>query len=99
LGERGLSADLVEKQIVSTVDPGALATTGRIPFAPAAKKTLELSLRETLALRDRRIESKHLLLALLRERKGVAAQLLARHGVDRGHLLAALESREPDVGE
>ncbi len=99
LGERGLGADLVEKQIMSTVDPGAGATTGRIPFAPAAKKVLELSLREARALRDTRIESTHLLLALLRERKGVAAQLLARYGVDRDHVLAALESREPDAGE
>ena len=99
LAELGLSRELVEEQIVSTVGRGTARTTGRIPFAPAAKKVLELSLREALALGDTRIGTEHLLLALLRERKGAAAQLLARHGVDRDQLLAILDSHEPAAGE
>jgi hypothetical protein len=89
LGELGLGPELVE-EIVSTAGDDAATTAGRIPFAPAAKKVLELSLREALALRDTRIESTHLLLALLRERKSAAARLLARHGVDRARVLAVL---------
>lgn len=99
LAGRGLSRAVVEGQIVSTVDRESATTTGRIPFAPAAKQVLELSLREALAVGDTRIGAEHLLLALIRQRKGAAAQLLARHGVDRDHVLAALDLREPGAGE
>jgi Clp amino terminal domain, pathogenicity island component len=86
-----VSRDVTEEEIVSLVGRGRAATAGHIPFAPSAKKVLELSLRESIRLGHRHIGTEHLLLALLRERDGVAAQLLERHGVDRKRVFAALE--------
>ncbi|MGZ4625057.1 MAG: Clp protease N-terminal domain-containing protein, partial [Kineosporiaceae bacterium] len=67
----------------------ARQTGGRVPFTARAKKVLELSLREALALRHGHIGSEHILLGLLREREGLAATLLAERGVDLGALRAA----------
>ena len=64
-------------------------TGGRVPFTARAKKVLELSLREALALRHGHIGSEHILLGLLREREGLAATLLTERGVDLGALRAA----------
>ncbi len=65
------------------------------PFAPRAKKVLELSLREAIALHHNFIGSEHILLGLLREGDGVAAKILADAGVDfallRAHTVAALK--------
>jgi ATP-dependent Clp protease ATP-binding subunit ClpC len=55
--------------------------SGHIPFTPRAKKVLELSLREALDLGDDHIGTEHILLALIREGDGVAAQVLAGAGV------------------
>ncbi len=55
---------------------------GHIPFTPRAKKTLELSLREALALGHRYIGTEHILLGVLREGQGLAALLLSRTGLD-----------------
>lgn len=55
---------------------------GHIPFSPRAKKVLELSLRESLALRHRHIGPEHILLGLLREGGGLAARVMADQGVD-----------------
>jgi ATP-dependent Clp protease ATP-binding subunit ClpA len=64
---------------------------GRLPMTPRAKKALELSLREALALRNGAIGTEHVLLGLSREGQGVAAMILARHSVDRPGLLAAMD--------
>lgn len=57
------------------------ARSGHIPFTPRAKKALELSLREALRLKHRHIGTEHLLLGLLREGAGLAAQVLVGSGV------------------
>ncbi|HVN14076.1 MAG TPA: Clp protease N-terminal domain-containing protein [Kineosporiaceae bacterium] len=62
---------------------------GRVPFTARAKKVLELSLREAIALRHGRIGSEHILLGLLREGDGLAATVLAERGVDVRALRAA----------
>ncbi len=67
----------------------ARQTGGRVPFTARAKKVLELSLREALALRHGHIGSEHILLGLLREREGLAATLLTERGVDLRALRAA----------
>ena len=54
---------------------------GHIPFTPRAKKVLELALREALALQHKRIGTEHILLGLIRERDGLAAELLAQRDV------------------
>ena len=58
------------------------APTGHIPFTPRAKKVLELSLREALQLGHNYIGTEHILLGLIREGEGVAAQVLQKLGAD-----------------
>jgi hypothetical protein len=71
------------------------AVRGHIPFTPRAKKVLELSLREAIRLGHRSIGTEHVLLGLVREGEGLAAEILVLHGVDLGDLrqrvLAALD--------
>ena len=56
-------------------------STGRVPFTPRAKKVLELALRESKALRHHYIGTEHILLGLVREREGLAAEMLAERNV------------------
>lgn len=65
----------------------------RPPFAPRAKKVLELSLREAVRLKDTHIGSEHVLLGLLREGNGLAAKILVGKGID----LAELRQRTLDA--
>ena len=60
--------------------PGPAGAGGHIPFTPRAKKVLELSLREALQLGHNYIGTEHILLGLIREGEGVAAQVLVRVG-------------------
>jgi ATP-dependent Clp protease ATP-binding subunit ClpA len=64
----------------------------RLPFSPAAKKSLELSLREALRLHDRTIDADHLALGLLRTSDGAAAAILSRLDVDIPALRRSLEA-------
>ena len=98
LDQCGLHRAAVEDDVVAIVGRGSDPPTGNIPFARSAKKALELSLREAIALGHRRIGTEHLLLALLQERKGVAAQVLAHHDVDHAHIVALLLERERPEG-
>jgi ATP-dependent Clp protease ATP-binding subunit ClpA len=68
--------------------PGPI--TGRIPFTPRAKKALELSLREAVALGHTSIGTEHLLLGLVREGEGLAAQILAARGASARTIRAAV---------
>ena len=89
----GVTAAEVEQEVVSVVGRGPEPTKGHIPFSPGAKKALELSLPEAIASAHRRIGTEHLLLALMRERTGAAAQLLARHGVELDRVVAFVRER------
>jgi len=82
----GISREDVRGQVEEIIGHGQASRPGPIPFTCRAKKVLELSLREALALGHHYIGSEHLLLGLLREGEGVAAQVLTRLGV--GHALA-----------
>ena len=99
LARCGISQDVVEQEVVAVGGSGTSAARGHIPFSPAAKKVLELSLRESLALGHRHIDTAHVLLALLRERKGVAARLLDRHGVDRDRVLRIMREGVSATGD
>jgi hypothetical protein len=92
------SAALESCGLAAAVGRGA-TTKRRLPFAPGAKQALELSLREALALGSRRIGSEHLALALLRDRRSLAARVLARHDVDHQRVLAAVVERGEPPGE
>ena len=78
----GISLEAVRQQVEKIIGRGQQAPSGHIPFTPRAKKVLELSLRESLQLGHNYIGSEHILLGLLREGDGVAAQVLVRLGAD-----------------
>jgi ATP-dependent Clp protease ATP-binding subunit ClpA len=78
----GISLEAVRLQVEEIIGPGQEAPSGHIPFTPRAKKVLELSLREALQLGHDYIGTEHILLGLIREGEGVAAQALVRLGAD-----------------
>jgi len=78
----GISLQAVRQQVEEIIGQGQQAPSGHIPFTPRAKKVLELSLREALQLGHNYIGTEHILLGLLREGEGVAAQVLVRLGAD-----------------
>jgi hypothetical protein len=77
-----VSLPTVRQQVEETIGRGQQALSGRIPFTPRAKKVLELSRREALAMGHNYVGTEHILLGLLREGDGVAAQVLVRLGAD-----------------
>ncbi len=78
----GVSLEAVRQQVEEIIGQGQQAPSGHIPFTPRAKKVLELSLRESRQLGHDHIGTEHLLLGLLCEGEGVAAQVLVRLGAD-----------------
>jgi ATP-dependent Clp protease ATP-binding subunit ClpA len=72
----------VRTQVEEIIGHGQRPPTGRIPFTLRAKKVLELSLREALQLGHNYIGTEHILLGLIREGEGVAAQVLVKLGGD-----------------
>jgi len=78
----GISLEAVRQQVEEIIGEGQQAPSGHIPFTPRAKKVLELSLREALQHGHNYIGSEHILLGLIREGEGVAAQVLVRLGAD-----------------
>ena len=92
-----ISLESVRGQVEEIIGQGAKPPGGHIPFTPRAKRVLELSLREALQLGHNYIGTEHILLGLIREGEGVAAQVLVRLGADLArvreqvvHLLATL---------
>ncbi|AOT03116.1 ATP-dependent Clp protease ATP-binding subunit [Arthrobacter sp. U41] len=77
-----ISLDGVREQVQEIIGQGQQAPSGHIPFTPRAKKVLELSLREALQLGHNYIGTEHILLGLIREGEGVAAQVLVKLGAD-----------------
>jgi len=78
----GLGLDRVREQVEELIGHGQQAPTGSIPFTPRTKRVFELSLREALQLGHSHIGTEHILLGLIREGDGVAAQVLAKLGAD-----------------
>ena len=78
----GISLEAVRSQVEELIGQGASSPSGHIPFTPRAKKVLELSLREALQLGHNYIGTEHILLGLIREGEGVAAQVLVKLGAD-----------------
>jgi ATP-dependent Clp protease ATP-binding subunit ClpC len=78
----GVSLEAVRRDVGEIVGRGSEAPRGHIPFTPRAKKVLELSLREALQLGHNYIGTEHILLGLIREGEGVAAQVLQKLGAD-----------------
>ena len=78
----GISLEAVRQQVEEIIGQGGSSPSGHIPFTPRAKKVLELSLREALQLGHNYIGTEHILLGLISEGEGVAAQVLVKLGAD-----------------
>jgi ATP-dependent Clp protease ATP-binding subunit ClpC len=78
----GITRDGVREQVRAIIGPGKKEVSGHIPFTPRAKKTLELALREALQLHHKYIGTEHILLGLIKEGDGVAAQIMRQHSAD-----------------
>ncbi|MEN9750972.1 MAG: hypothetical protein RLZZ600_19 [Actinomycetota bacterium] len=97
-----ISLESVREQVQDIIGQGQQQPTGHIPFTPRAKKVLELSLREALQLGHNYIGTEHILLGLIREGEGVAAQVLVKLGADLNRvrqqviqLLSGYQGKEP----
>jgi ATP-dependent Clp protease ATP-binding subunit ClpC len=84
----GISLEAVREKVEETIGPASTPPSGSPPFTPRAKKVLELSLREALQLGHNYIGTEHMLLGLVREGEGVAAQVLVSLGADLGRVRA-----------
>jgi len=78
----GITLDGTRDDVKAIIGLGKAQASGHIPFTPRAKKTLELALREALQLHHKYIGTEHILLGLLREGNGVAAQIMRQHSAD-----------------
>src|ERR1700685_2309882 len=76
----GIGLDAVREQVEEIIGRGQKSPSGHIPFTPRAKKVLELSLREAVQFGHNYIGTEHILLGLIREGDGVAAQVLVQLG-------------------
>jgi ATP-dependent Clp protease ATP-binding subunit ClpC len=96
----GISLEAVRQHVEEIIGRGKQAPSGHIPFTPRAKKVLELSLREAHQLGHNYIGTEHILLGLIREGEGVAAQVLVRLGADlnrvRQQVIELLAARDPE---
>jgi ClpA/ClpB-like protein len=81
-----ISLEAVRAQVEEIIGQGQTTPSGHIPFTPRAKKVLELSLREALQLGHNYIGTEHILLGLIREGQGVAAQVLVKLGADQARV-------------
>jgi hypothetical protein len=82
LESQGISLQPVRQQVEEMIGRGQQVPSEQIPFTPRSKKVLELSLRESLQLGQDHVGTEHILLGLIREGDGVAAQVLVRLGAD-----------------
>jgi ATP-dependent Clp protease ATP-binding subunit ClpA len=88
----GIDLEEVRRRVEESFGPGALGghRKGRRPFSPAAKKALELSLREAIALGDRHIGSEHILLGVMRDPGEPVAEVLRRRNQNPEAVRAAV---------
>jgi hypothetical protein len=98
----GISLEAVRQQVEEIIGRGQQVPSEAIPFTPRAKKVLELSLRESLRLGQHCVGTEHILLSLIREGNGVAAQALVKLGADLNRvrqqviqLLHGYQGKEP----
>lgn len=98
LGTLGIDLDAVRDRVEAAFGPGALdrrpggRTRRHLPFDRRAKEVLELSLRETLAMRQRTITDGHIALGLIREGEGLAMRVVADRGIDEQRLAGEIRT-------
>jgi len=102
LASFGITLEGARQELTEIIGPGKQESRGHIPFTPRAKKILELSLREALQLHHHYIGTEHILLGLIREREGVAVQIMRKHADPAEVRLAVLDAvpaGKPEEGE
>jgi ATP-dependent Clp protease ATP-binding subunit ClpA len=100
LQELEIGQDAVRERVIEIIGRGKEAPSGHIPFTPRAKKVLELSLREALQLNHNYIGTEHILLGLVGEGEGVAAQVLIKLGGSLSRVRdKVIELAPPGAGE
>jgi ATP-dependent Clp protease ATP-binding subunit ClpA len=102
LTSHGIDTVAVRQSVVQTIGEGTEAPPPHIPFTPRAKKVVELSLREALQMGHNYIGSEHILLGLIREGEGVAAQVLTHLGINLNAIretVRELVKNNPQSGE
>jgi len=95
----GMTLEGTRLEVTGIIGIGKKELSGHIPFTPRAKKTLELALREALQLHHNYIGTEHILLGLIREGEGVAAQILRNHGDLLAIRMAVLDRVPAGVAE
>ena len=95
----GVSLEAVRAQVLEIIGEGEQAPVGHIPFTPRAKKVLDLSLREAAQLKCDYIGTEHILLGIVREGEGVAAQVLFKLGADLNTVRQRVVTLEPESGQ
>ena len=97
-----MSLEAARQQVEEIIGRGQQKPYGHIPFTPRAKKVLELSLRESRQLGHDYIGTEHILLGLIREGEGVAAQVLVKLGADLGRVrqqvIQLISGQQPQPG-
>jgi ATP-dependent Clp protease ATP-binding subunit ClpC len=95
----GISLDAVRQQVEEIIGQGQHTPSGHIPFTPRAKEVLELSLTEAVQLGHDYIGTEHILLGLIREGGGVAAEVLVKLGANlnrvRQQVIQLISGRQP----
>jgi ATP-dependent Clp protease ATP-binding subunit ClpC len=95
----GISLDAVRQQVEEIIGQGQHTPSGHIPFTPRAKEVLELSLTEAVQLGHDYIGTEHILLGLIREGGGVAAEVLVKLGANlnrvRQQVIQLVSGRQP----
>jgi len=98
----GIRLQAVRQQVEEIIGQGQQVPSGDIPFTPRSKKVLELSLRESQQLGQRCVGTEHILLGLIRERDGVAAQVLVKLGAElnrvRQQVIQLISGQQPSPG-
>jgi ATP-dependent Clp protease ATP-binding subunit ClpC len=99
LADLKVNLEEIRKEVEGIIGLGEQAPSGHIPFTPRAKKIIELALREALQLGHNYIGTEHILLGIIREGEGVAAQVLVKSGLDLNRVRQAVLKRLADALE
>lgn len=97
LAGRGLTHEEARARVEAGSQPSHRRAGGHTPFTPRAKKALEMALREAVGLGDHFIGSEHLLLGLLKEGRGMAAEILGVHGIGLDEIRRTVSSTDREA--
>ncbi|TDU84541.1 ClpA/ClpB-like protein [Kribbella voronezhensis] len=94
LANLNISTAAARAVVLEIVGRGEKAPAGHIPFTPRSKRVLEYSLREAVQLGHQNIGTEHILLGIVQDGEGVAAQTLVKLGVDLSKVRQLIRHRQ-----